>query len=322
MAGLRVRRRRRRMAAFAAVLGLGVWGLVNLVGCLGPHQPSGRLPGDDMQLAFAHNGREISVLAAGGGRARRLTDEGQDPAWSPDGRQIAFSSGVIWKGDADIWVVRADGTEKRNLTETPDFSESEPSWSPDGQKIAFYNYGIAVTGAGGGHRRRLTDEGQAPAWSPDGRQIAFSSSFSSYGDHDYDIVIMKADGTGLRRLFLVRPAHEPSWSPDGRRIAFRGDGSIWVVAADGSGLRRLTHRTENGPFDGEPAWAPDGKWIAFEREFVAPSTYDSSSHHEIWLIRPDGTGLRRLLRGESGAPAWRPRVTRLARVTSGEEDRG
>ena len=101
------------------------------------------------------------------------------------------------------------------------------------------------------------------------------------------IYLIRADGTGLRRLPGTRPGDQnPAWSPDGRKLVFWTDknslGEIYVANADGSGRRRLS-RTDPDvePSDQYPAWSPDGRLIAFE-------SLRSGSWH-IWLMRSDGS---------------------------------
>jgi Tol biopolymer transport system component len=172
---------------------------------------------------------------------------------------------------------------------------------------------LYVVGLRGGTGRALAipvTAADGPAWSPDGRRLAFIAAATgpngnqvSLGD---DLYVANGDGAGLHRL-THDAAHEaaPAWSPDGRRIVFVrspagdwGGSSIGVVNADGTGLRRVTH----GEIDLEPAWAPDGRSIVFVR--IDPGTYVSG----IWTVRPDGSGLRQILRGLSGAtdPVWSP----------------
>jgi Tol biopolymer transport system component len=82
---------------------------------------------------------------------------------------------------------------------------------------------------------------QNPAWSPDGQRIAFASD----RDGDWDVYIMNADGSGLRRM-TANPSTDaqPVWLPDGQHIAFRSDrGGVWsiyIMGVDGSGLRKVT----------------------------------------------------------------------------------
>ena len=125
----------------------------------------------------------------------------------------------------------------------------------------------------GTHLRRLTSGWTlAPAWAPDGRRIAWTC-----GD---DVCVMNADGRRKRRV--TSPGDDPAWAPDGRRLVFV-DGALYTVRIGGA-RAKLTAATTG---DGAPDWSPDGRWIAFERE-----TGDKST--DLFLIRPDGSGLRRL----------------------------
>ncbi len=104
----------------------------------------------------------------------------QTPAWSPDGRKLAFVSRR--DGNSEIYVINADGSGQENLTRQP-ASDSHPSWSPDGRKLAFVsrrdgNSEIYVMNADGSGLRNVTrtpSNDLDPAWSPDGRAIALSS---------------------------------------------------------------------------------------------------------------------------------------------------
>jgi Tol biopolymer transport system component len=130
------------------------------------------------------------------------------PAWSPDGRKIAFVS------NSEIYVMNADGSEQRTLTQRG----AQPLWSPDGRKIAFVSVRdgkydeVHVMNADGSGKRNLTHNPApdgAPAWSPDGRRIAFQSWRGA------DLYVMNADGTGQRNLTRTPGAREfgIAWSP-------------------------------------------------------------------------------------------------------------
>jgi Tol biopolymer transport system component len=248
------------------------------------------------QIAYSH-GDDVWVARADGTRRRRLTRRPGmefDPSWSPDGRRIAYrdSRRGINHND-EIYVVDADGTHARNLTHSP-YNEWSPSWSPDGGLISFYSGELFAMRPDGRHPRSVTKvEGEYPAWSPDGRRIAFMSSQpGARGNNpNYDVVVVNRDGTGARRI-TDWPGEDgwPAWSPDGRSIVFtstHGDGSmrLYVMAADGSRKRLLTH-TISGAF---PVWSPDGRAIMF-----SGGRNGIGDHDHLWVIRPDGSGLRRL----------------------------
>ena len=182
---------------------------------------------------------------------------------TPNGGLLTFSS--TRDGNAEIYVIRPDGTGERRLTSHAAL-DAEPTWSPDGTKIAFTssrtgNGDIYVMNADGSGLTRLTTDNAvdtSPAWSPDGTRIAFSTN--RHGVSNFEIYVMATDGSGQRRLTTHAAADTlPSWSPDGTKIAFTssrtGNGDIYVMDANGTGLTRLTTHAAT---EIEPAWSPDG----------------------------------------------------------------
>lgn len=258
----------------------------------------------------------ISVMNIDGSNQRQLTDSDDGwPKWSPDGRLIAFTRR---DGNTQIYLMNADGTNLRRLTNTQT-SEGSPSWSPDGRFIAFTsdrndpNPGkcspkciseIYVMNADGTNSRKLTNSlsfSASPAWSPDGRLIAFWSN----RDRDiFDIYLINADGTNMRRLTQsTGDSVYPTWSPDGRYIAFvlsprDGNDQIYVMNADGTSPRKLTN---NPGFYSGTAWSPDGRYIAF-------SGLGSDGKDAIYLMNSDGTNTHILTKapGPNDDPAWSP----------------
>ena len=149
----------------------------------------------------------------------------RNPAWSPDGTKIAFST------TTEIWVMNADGTDRKKLSDTGQYFW--PAWSPDG-KITFSGEGgIWIMNADGTDQTKLTNNGGMPTWSPDGK-ITFIG--------EGGIRIMNADGSDQKILIPVG-AESLAWSPDGSRIAFvsqAGEGTdIWVMNADGTNQMKL-----------------------------------------------------------------------------------
>ena len=192
---------------------------------------------------------EIYAMRTAGSALRRLRN---DPArdvsasWSPDGSRIAFMSDRA--GQFDVYTIAPDGSDLRRVTGVG--TNWFPMWSPDGSTIAMHVFrDVHLIAPDGSDLRRLTVDpanGMYPTWSPDGSRIAFMS----WRNGRTEILVMNADGTD-ERVLLSMPegdAIDPRWSPDGRAIAFAHlpggmtspDQFIYVMNADGTGLKRLT----------------------------------------------------------------------------------
>ena len=217
---------------------------------------------------------EIYVMDGDGRNQRRVTVNpalDRDPAWSPDGKKIAFVSNRnnVNKDHWQIWVIDADGKNPIRLTDG--LVDGFPDWSPDGTKIVYDTHlvpeehnlapgGITVMDADGNNKRLLENEGGVhPSWSPDGKRIVYT----------YDqIYAMDADGRNSEQLTHdVGFKRMPSWSPDGRSIAYLANHRIWVMDSNGKNERKLTKINS----DEHPTWSPDSESIAFHsivRDFV------------------------------------------------------
>jgi hypothetical protein len=230
-------------------------------------------PGLNGRLAYeagrgaTSNIRSIQPLAMQPDAA--LTSAGADnwdAAWSPNAAQIAFTSDR--DGDAEIYLMNADGTEKIRLTNDP-ASDTDPTFSPDGTQLAFTSTRdgqpeiYVMAAAPGSAQTRLTADpaiDQQADWSPDGTRIAFESN----RDGNMEIYTMNPDGGDVTRLTFNPGADaDASWHPDGRSIAFAsgagGGVDIFTLRPGTAGRTQLT----DGAYAQFPAWSPDGKQIAF-----------------------------------------------------------
>ncbi|MBI5285330.1 MAG: PD40 domain-containing protein [Chloroflexi bacterium] len=244
------------------------------------------------------------------------------PAWSPNGKRIAFHSRRIFN-KLEIYVMDADGSGVERLTDN-EFDDASPSWSPDGSRIAFDsarngNLDIYVMDADGSHQHRLTFDAardEFPSWSPDGTKIAFQSNRSG----NYEIYVMNADGSDAVNVTNT-PADDitPDWSPDGREIAYATSSDesyeiyrsydIYKMRADGS---RQTRLSGNAGRHSGPDWSPDGSVIAFSSPV--------RGNGDIWIMDADGANKRELIGGGEPEefPDWAPPRCTVSSVLDGD----
>ena len=178
------------------------------------------------------------------GTVTPLTDGPHDdlqPAWSPDGAQIAFAG-----SNHAIYLMLADGSGTRQLT-TSTFAYPTPRWSPDGTKIAFLDApngyaAIFSINADGSGLQQLTDgrtDCYEPVWSPDSTKIAYQEDVVWAAD----IMVMNADGSDPRSLGGGN-ARPPIWSPDAHYVAFPlldgNMGGLYAVSLDGAERLNVT----------------------------------------------------------------------------------
>jgi Tol biopolymer transport system component/DNA-binding winged helix-turn-helix (wHTH) protein len=259
--------------------------------------PSAEWPFGDASPVFSPDGRMLAFERAAGmlvsdiyvqplssdgtpaGSARRVTSDRRGVYaldWTPDGREIVFSSNR--GGPFALWTVAASGGAPEPLAS----GESGITWlsvARRGRRAAYThpaNYQSiwradgplaisATAGESDRSRARLifSQRGSRdPQFSPDGRSVAFQSGRSGYAE----IWISDADGSSPQQVtnFAGPAMASPRWSPDGRRIAFDSskDGlrNVYVIDRDGRGLRRLT---ADGFTSRRPSWSSDGAWIYF-----------------------------------------------------------
>ncbi len=250
---------------------------------------------------------EIYVMNGDGSDPKRLTRNSVDDfvgSWSPDGRQIAYSSGGA--GSFDFLLMNDDGSGQHSLGHEPADGHLAAAWSPDGSKIAFHSSGdgdddIYVVNDDGSNLRNLTNNDASdgdPAWSPDGSRIAFQSN----RDGDFEIYDMDAvDGSDVKQLTdNTAVDRAPAWSPDGSRLAFDSNRDhekfeIYVMDVVDSTVSRLTN---NDAIDGGAAWSPDGRSIAF--------VSDLDGDFDIYVMNDDGSHVINLTNNQAldAGPEW------------------
>jgi len=235
------------------------------------------------RIAFVRSGdnrrgHQIWTTRSDGSHKRRLTRGHIDsnPAWSPDGRLIAFHRSTL--EDTGIYVMSSQGDKVTRLTDSEGV-DAYPAWSPDGERIAYTH-------------------------SNDARKVSRVFVMNADGTGVSKL-------TGKRRSSFL-----PTWSPNGGRIAFvrrvlcgkdrkRACGTaLFVMDRDGSDKRRITPFNELAIME-YPDWSPNGKWIAYDR---AGECCDATG---IWLVRPNGNDRHRITNNEARHPAWSPSARKL-----------
>jgi len=222
---------------------------------------------------------------------RNLENDWQ-PAWSPDGMQLAFVSDR--DGNRDIYIMNvgcrdfftACDPHVRRLTDNP-ATDFDPAWSPDGKQLVYVSeasgYEIMVISAAGGVPQQLTHNPSLdanPAWSPDGKQIAFASDRDERWETD--LYVMDAEGSNPRRILdNTNNDSSPAWSPDGRRLLYvTGDQSFRQLALLDLDTGRSIPVLDKQGDDDMPAWSHDG-------ESIALLSFREGFNGELYTLRLD-----------------------------------
>ena len=227
----------------------------------------------------------------------------QSPAWSPDGRYVAYHHDALWTEDStDVSGLYILDLERDSTWLVVEGSARSPDWRPDGERIAFTTGNIYTIRPDGSDLRQVTDHGSAsfPSWSPDDTRLSYdATSLPQKG-----IWLVDPDGTKRKHLGLGR---DPDWSTHGRSLLYEGppgtsDSGPQLWTADTSATDSVQVTDNDFVNNRYPAWSPDGKWIAW-------SPLDENGF-ALWIMRADGADKRKLAEGGS-FPAWGPRSGRI-----------
>lgn len=263
----------------------------------------------DTRIAFVSTrggrAKEIWEMGFDGEDARQLTRNGTinlSPAWSPDRRELLFTS--FKDGSPRLYLMDVASGQARTLLQGPGLTNGG-RFSPDGNRIAVSreqgrgDSEIVVIGRDGRVLRQATSGAGidvSPSWSPDGGRIAFCSTRAG----SPQVYVGDAGGGSARRVSGGGSYNtSPAWSPRGDKIAYTGRVGgrfqVFVVPASGGEPRQLT---SSGGDNTDPAWSPDGRYLLFS------STRDGAP--ALWMMDELGQKQRQLLRGATGdtSPAW------------------
>jgi thiol-disulfide isomerase/thioredoxin len=247
---------------------------------------------DATRLAVGRTAGGIEVVELATGARTKLCHFGKDPAWSPDGRFIAFAS----EGKEEVWVIESGGGPPRLVA-----AGGFPSWSADGKRLFFVTrpegqiFVVPIDDPGAkpalffGHVKSWF-----PAVSPDERRVAMVLD-------DEVLVVERETGIEVSRTALGRGDGFASWSPDGQWVAY-GFSEPKGVALYNPDTREV-RAVAPGPFT-IPTFSRDGKLIAFDQRLHG--AYDVWLTDKFDLGPRSGNGTVGRGSGElTQAPSWR-----------------
>ena len=265
-------------------------------------------------------GNQLYVVDLEGGDPLTLTDEETnvlDYAVAPNGQTIAYSVSRSSDGGSDIWLIDADGDNRRLLVDCPDGACSRPAWAPDGQRLIYERRSFAGVGGPPGPPRLWWYDLAADAtlavfsdtqwlgygvnFSPDGEWISYVAP-NTQGIEVYNLQ------TSQNLFILSRTGEQAAWSPTNNELMMTqlqletAEFAIHIVRAslETEEVANVSGDVPNN--DSWPAYSPDGEWVAFTRQAAG-----SVGGKQLWLMRPDGSDAYPLtdnVDAHHGAPQW------------------
>ena len=286
-------------------------------------QPAFSPAGDRIAFRSEREGGGVFVMGATGESARRVSDAGYNPTWSPDGESIAYATESVQTpnsrmGISSLWVVDTTTGLKRKLS---DADTVQPSWSPHGYRIAYWTVrdrtrrDLETIGVGGGAPVAVTDDSPtdwSPSWSPDGRYLYFASDRGG----SMNLWRVRIDERTGRTLAAPEPVTTPSvnsgqltFSRDGSKFAYvsqsfaRNISRVAFDAALGVAADQITPVVQGTRFLRFPDVSADGGSVVY------------TSDEKLFVVASDGGTPRQLTEGarfRDRAPRWSVDGERLA----------
>jgi len=251
-------------------------------------------------------GAELYTVSLDDGSLTRLTDTYHNEWWSDPsaGNGIIYVSSDEARGErfggSDIVELDLSTGSTRQVSAEADHGvfNIQPDLSPDGKQLLYsqdyigpkVNAEIALVDLESGETRNLTNSpaiDRSGKWSPDGSRIVFASDRNG----SFDLYTMAPDGSDIQQITdALSNEANPEWSPDGRHVVYESDASgVHQLFVLDLGTGQSERITSSDARDVLPAWSPDGAWIAF-----TSYRHGDGDKGDIYVIRPDGTGERRM----------------------------